>query len=68
MRLMLTRTVLLAALLVMTAPAGAVTFDDGLLHVIDVPDLLCILENALLAMNFSLIFRHLDLPGHHLVR
>jgi hypothetical protein len=35
MRLMLPQTALLAALLVMTAPAGAITFDDGLVHVID---------------------------------
>jgi hypothetical protein len=35
MRLMLQQTVLFAALLVMTSPAGAVTFDDGQVHVID---------------------------------
>ncbi len=35
MRLMLVQTVLLAALLVMTAPAGAITFADGMSHEVD---------------------------------
>jgi len=35
MRLMLTRIVLVAAHLVTAVPAGAVTFDDGMIHVID---------------------------------
>ncbi len=35
---------------------------------VDVSDSLRVLENALLAMNFSLIFGHLDLLGHLLGR
>jgi hypothetical protein len=38
MRFMLMRAVLLIALLVMNAPAGAVTFRDGLVHVVDAVD------------------------------
>jgi hypothetical protein len=35
---------------------------------VDVSDSLCVLENALLSMNFSLIVGHLDPLGHHLDR
>jgi hypothetical protein len=35
---------------------------------VDVSDLLRVLENPLLSMNFSLISGHLDLLGHHLGR
>jgi hypothetical protein len=35
---------------------------------VDVSDLVRVLKNSLLTMNFSLISGHLDLLGHHLGR